>query len=122
MKIIVIEDDNFFQNFYSLKLKELGYQVDIAVDGQDALTKIKASTPNLILLDLIMPVMDGFQFLEEIKKDPLLNKIPIIVFSTLGQESDVKKAMSLGAVDYINKSFFDFSTFINRVVKYLPKT
>lgn len=122
MKIIIIEDDHFFQNFYSIKLKELGYVVEIANDGQEGIDKIKTFLPDLILLDLIMPVKDGFQVLAELKNDPLLSKIPVIVFSTLGQESDIKKAIELGAKDYINKSFFDFDVFIKRVVTYLPPT
>ncbi|KKP37470.1 MAG: PAS domain S-box [Candidatus Roizmanbacteria bacterium GW2011_GWA2_32_13] len=121
MKIIIIEDDHFFQNFYSVKLNELGYQVEVANNGQEGIDKIKVLLPNLILLDLIMPVKDGFQVLAELKNDPLLSKIPVIVFSTLGQESDIKKAIELGAKDYINKSFFDFDVFIKRVVTYLPQ-
>ncbi|HEX7542566.1 MAG TPA: response regulator [Patescibacteria group bacterium] len=122
MKIIIIEDDHFFQNFYSIKLKEMSYLVEIANDGQEGIDKIKTFLPDLILLDLIMPVKDGFQVLAELKNDPLLSKIPVIVFSTLGQESDIKKAIELGAKDYINKSFFDFDVFIKRVVTYLPPT
>ena len=121
MKIIIIEDDHFFQNFYSVKLNELGYQVEVANNGQEGIDKIKVLLPNLILLDLIMPVKDGFQVLAELKNDPLLSKIPVIVFSTLGQESDIKKAIELGAKDYINKSFFDFDVFIKRVVTYFPQ-
>ncbi|MFA6081697.1 MAG: response regulator [Patescibacteria group bacterium] len=121
MKIIIIEDDHFFQNFYSIKLKELSYQVEIANDGQEGMDKIKVFLPDLILLDLIMPVKDGFQVLEELRSDPILSKIPVVVFSTLGQESDIKKALDLGARDYINKSFFDFDLFLKRVISYLPK-
>lgn len=121
MKIIIIEDDHFFQNFYSLKLKELGYQVEVASNGQEGLEKIKTFLPDLILLDIIMPVMDGFEVLTALKNDPLLSKYPVVVFSTLGQESDIKKAIELGAKDYINKSFFDFDVFLKRVVTYLPK-
>lgn len=119
MKIIIIEDDHFFQNFYSIKLKDLGYQVEVANNGQEGIDKVKIYLPDLVLLDLIMPVKDGFQVLTELKSDPVLSKIPIIVFSTLGQETDIKKAISLGARDYINKSFFDFEAFLKRVVTYL---
>lgn len=122
MKIIIIEDDHFFQNFYSIKLKEQGYEVEIASDGQEGIDKIKTFMPDLILLDLIMPVKDGFKVLEELKADQSLSKFPVIVFSTLGQESDIKKAISLGARAYINKSFFDFDKFLKTVVSYLPKT
>ena len=122
MKIIIIEDDHFFQNFYSIKLKEQGYEVEIASDGQEGIDKIKTFMPDQILLDLIMPVKDGFKVLEELKADQSLSKFPVIVFSTLGQESDIKKAISLGARAYINKSFFDFDKFLKTVVSYLPKT
>lgn len=122
MKIIIIEDDHFFQNFYSIKLKDLGYQVEVASNGQEGIDKIKTFSPDLILLDLIMPIKDGFQVLTELKIDPLLSKFPVIVFSTLGQESDVKKALELGAKDYINKSFFDFDSFLKRVITHLPQT
>jgi twitching motility two-component system response regulator PilH len=120
MKILIIEDDHFFVNFYSIKLKELGYQIESAVNGQEGLDKTRLFQPDLILLDMIMPVMDGFEFLDQYKKDPEVNHIPVIVFSTLGQETDVKKALAQGARDYINKSFFDFDSFLKRIVTYLP--
>ncbi|VVA43628.1 PAS domain S-box [Candidatus Roizmanbacteria bacterium] len=122
MKIIIIEDDHFFQNFYSLKLKDLGYEVEVANDGKEGIEKIKSFFPDLILLDLIMPVKDGFEVLAELKADPVLSKLPVIVFSTLGQETDIKKALDLGAKLYINKSFFDFDVFLKSVVSHLPKT
>jgi len=121
MKIIIIEDDHFFQNFYSLKLKEMGYEVEVASDGREGLEKIKTFLPDLILLDIIMPVMDGFEVLTALKNDSTISRSPVVVFSTLGQESDIKKAIELGAKDYINKSFFDFDVFLKRVVTYLPQ-
>lgn len=120
MKILIIEDDHFFQTFYSNKLIEKGYQVAVANNGLEGLKQINSFRPELILLDIIMPVMDGFQVLEAIKKTSPPYTTPVIVFSTLGQESDVKKAITLGAKDYINKSFFDFDAFLNKIVTYLP--
>ena len=120
MKILIIEDDHFFQTFYSNKLKEKGYTVEVANNGQEGLDKILTFTPELILLDIIMPVKDGFQVLEELKNLPIPFTTPVIIFSTLGQESDVKRAMALGAKDYINKSFFDFDAFLNKIFTYLP--
>lgn len=121
MKILLIEDDKFFQNFYSLKLKEAGFEVETADDGLQGLDKIKASNPNLILLDLIMPGKDGFQVLVEKSKDENMKNIPVIVFSTLGQEQDVKKALELGASDFINKTFFDFNNLLTKVNLVLVK-
>jgi len=117
MKIAVIEDDIFFQKFYSTRLGEKGYEIIIASDGDEGLEKIKTERPNAILLDIIMPKKNGFELLEELQKDPELSKIPVLVFSTLGQDEDVKRALSLGARDYINKSFFDFNNLVNKIAE-----
>jgi CheY-like chemotaxis protein len=115
MLILVIEDDVFFQKFYSLKLQEQGFQVDIAGNGEEGLEKIKTEKPDLIILDIIMPIMDGFEVLETLSNDQELKKIPVLVFSTLGQEKDVQKAIKLGARDYINKSYFDLKTLLTKI-------
>ena len=120
MKLLLIEDDKFFQKFYAYKLKEQNFEIELASDGVEGMAKMQASPPNLILLDLIMPNMDGFQVLEEKIKNPALTSIPVIVFSTLGQEQDIERAKKLGAKEYVNKSFFDFETLlakINAVIK-----
>lgn len=70
---------------------------------------------NLILLDLVMPRIDGFAFLEARQKNPALLQVPVIVFSTLGQEPDIEKAKSLGANDYVNKGFFDLSNLLTKI-------
>lgn len=120
MKILLVEDDKFFQQFYSTKLQENKVEVGIASDGEEGLIKMRDFKPDLVLLDLIMPKMDGFAVLAARLKDENLKKIPVIVFSTLGQEKDVKNAQQLGANDYINKGFFDFNVIvakINQVMK-----
>jgi CheY-like chemotaxis protein len=115
MNILLVEDDSFFQNFYSKKLLESKFRVEIAGNGSEALMKMKESRPDVILLDLIMPVMDGFQVLEMVSKDESLKTIPILVFSTLGQEEDIEKAKRLGATDYVNKTFFDFDNLLAKI-------
>jgi len=115
MKILLIEDDPFFQKFYSFKLKEQKFEVDVARDGVEGMTKMQQSIPNLVLLDLIMPNKDGFEVLQDKMNNPQLRDIPVLVFSTLSQEQDVKKALQLGAKDYVNKSFFDFDTLLTKV-------
>lgn len=120
MKILLIEDDKFFQKFYSTKLQENKVEVEVASDGEEGLLKMRSTNPDLILLDLIMPKMDGFAVLTARSQDESLKKIPVIVFSTLGQEKDVAQAQKLGANGYINKGFFDFNnmiTTINKVMK-----
>lgn len=108
MKLLIIEDDTFFQKFYSSKLKDDGFVVEIATDGEEGIALAMSFQPNIILLDIIMPKMDGFEVLKKLGSKGLLAKIPVLVFSTLGQEDDVKKALSLGASDFVNKSFFDY--------------
>jgi CheY-like chemotaxis protein len=120
MKILLIEDDLFFQKFYSNKLKESGEEVEVAGDGEEGLVKMRNFNPNLVLLDLIMPKLDGFGVLTARSQDESLKKIPVIVFSTLGQEKDVNRAKEMGANGYINKGFFDFNSLvatINQVMK-----
>lgn len=115
MYILLIEDDAFFQKFYSVKLKEKQFEVDVAEDGEVGLLKIAQRKPDLILLDLIMPKKDGFEVLEALAKDPNLKTIPVLIFSTLGQEKDIQRAKALGARDVANKSFFDFDTLIAKI-------
>lgn len=116
MRILLAEDDPFFQNFYSRKLTEAGFFVDVASDGNEALDKLLHSKPDVMLLDLIMPNKNGFEVLAEISKSESLKKMPIIVFSTLGQDSDIAKAKALGATMYINKTFFDFDNLLSKVI------
>ncbi|MCL4363674.1 response regulator [Patescibacteria group bacterium] len=115
MKIIIADDDSFFRNFYSSKLKELGYEVETAADGNETLEKTRSFKPGVLLLDIIMPVKDGFTVLKTLKSDPATSALPVIVFSTLGQEADVDKAKNLGANDYVNKSYFDFPKMLEKI-------
>lgn len=115
MKILLVEDDTFFREFYAAKLKEEGMEVEVASDGEEGLDKVSKVKPDLILLDIIMPKKDGFEVLAALSQNATLKKIPVIVFSTLGQESDVEKAKKLGASDYINKSFFDFENLKTKI-------
>jgi CheY-like chemotaxis protein len=115
MRILIVEDDVFFRTFYSNKLKEQGFVVDVASDGEEGLKKIFAQKPDLVLLDIIMPKFDGFEVLKQVKRYPAYSAIPIIVFSTLGTEGDVKKALQLGANGHANKSLFDFSMLLQKI-------
>lgn len=115
MKILLAEDDAFFQTFYSKKLAEKGFEVVVAKDGAVALQALNNFKPDLILLDLIMPVKDGFDVLTELSKNDIIKNIPVLVFSTLGQESDIEKAIQLGAKGYVNKTFFDFDNLLFKI-------
>lgn len=115
MIILLIEDDPFFQKFYTFKLREQKFEVFVAKDGVEGMQMVRLNIPNLILLDLIMPNKDGFEVLQELSQDPVLKNIPVLVFSTLSQEKDVARAIQLGAKDYVNKSFFDFDKLLVKI-------
>ena len=121
MRILIIEDDVFFQKFYSTKIQEAGFQVDVASDGEQGLLKARSLKPDLIILDIIMPKKDGFATLVDIFKDKELKKIPVLIFSTLSQEQDVQKGLKLGAVGYVNKTFFDFDNLKSKIEEAVKK-
>ncbi|HUD44127.1 MAG TPA: response regulator [Patescibacteria group bacterium] len=114
-RILLIEDDNFFEQFYAYKLRQQGFNVDTAKDGNEGMSLMLAHVPNLILLDLIMPIKDGFEVLAEKQRINLVKNVPVIVFSTLGQEEDIEKAKKLGAVDFINKGFIDYDSLLEKI-------
>lgn len=115
MKVLIIEDDKFFQKFYSTKLAENKVEVQVACDGEEGLIKMRDFKPDLVLLDLIMPKVDGFAVLAARSQDEGLKKIPVIVLSALGQEKDVENAQKLGVNGYINKGSFDFNIMVEKI-------
>lgn len=115
MKILIIEDDPFFQKFYKTQLEGQGFQLEVAKNGTVGLEKIDSFTPDVILLDIIMPDKDGFEVLETLSENGKIKNLRILVFSTLGQEKDVRRAMELGAKGFINKSFFDFDSLVTKI-------
>lgn len=102
-KILIIEDDRFLSSILKSRLEKDGFVVEQAFDGDEGLRLLKKDNLALILLDLIMPKVSGFELLETISADPQLNQIPVVILSNLGQESDIEKAKKLGAVDYYIK-------------------
>lgn len=119
-KILVAEDDNFLAKVVKDELEGEEFEVILAKDGGEALSMLKSEKPDLMLLDLIMPIKNGFRVLEELKLDKS-KKIPIIVLSNLGQDIDIKKALSSGAVDYLIKSDFTMEAIVNKVREHLVK-
>jgi len=102
-KILIIEDDKFLSSVLKSRLEKDGLTVLQAFDGDVGVSTARSEHPDLILLDLIMPKVSGFEVLQTISLDPELNRIPVMVASNLGQESDIEKAKSLGAVNYYVK-------------------
>jgi len=118
-KIIIIEDEEVLLELLRDKLSQEGYQVDIAKDGQEGLLRIKKDKPDLILLDILMPKMGGFEVMEELDKNKELRGIPIIIVSNSGQPVELDRAKKLGAVDWLIKTDFDPKEVIDKVKKQL---
>ncbi|MFZ3044154.1 MAG: response regulator [Minisyncoccia bacterium] len=122
MKILVVEDEKPLAEVFEEKLKREGYFVDIATDGEMAISMAKESHPDAIVLDLRLPKKDGFEVLGEIKKDDLLKMIPVIVVSNLMLDTDIKRAFSLGAADYYVKSEHPINAIVEKIVGAVSKS
>lgn len=118
-KILIVEDDNFLIKAYQIKFERAGFNVFIALDGDEGLKVSKKEMPDLIILDLMLPKMNGFEFLKKIKSDEKLKNIPVVALSNLGQRSDQEKAFSLGAAEYFIKTEHTLEEIINKISKYL---
>jgi CheY-like chemotaxis protein len=114
-RILVAEDDRFLRKAAEVTLKRHGYVVLTASDGEEALRVAGAETPDLILLDLIMPKLQGFEVLRTLKQDPATVGIPVIVLSNLGQPGDVQQAMDGGAAAYVVKADLSLQELVKRV-------
>ena len=120
MKVLIAEDDPMVTKLYQAKFGLEGFETVHASNGEEALEKLPEK-PDIILLDLMMPIMDGFEFLEKIKEKPEYKNIPIIVLSILGQDVDIQRAKKLGAVDYLVKSDMTPKQVVDKIREHLPK-
>ena len=114
-KILIIEDDKFLRELIGQKLIKEGYDIVEAVDGEKGIKTIKDEKPDLVLLDLILPGMDGFGVLTKIKEDAGIAQIPVIILSNLGQKDDIEKGLKMGAVDYLIKAHFTPGEIIDKI-------
>ena len=117
--ILIVEDEPLLSNLLKQRLEKEGYVVVQAQDGQEALEKLKEQMPNLVLLDIILPKMSGFEFLEKVREGPQLEGVPIIIISNLGQESDIQKGQSLGAVGYFVKAHISIEDLVGQIKQFL---
>lgn len=122
-KILIVDDDTFLLDMYAMKFTASGYEVLPASSGEMALETLSqnADTLSFALIDLVMPEMDGFALLEQVKASGYADKVKFIVLSNLSQESDIAKAKSLGAIDYIVKANFTPSEVVDRVEEVISK-
>lgn len=114
-RVLIVEDDKFLRQLLVKKFTGNGFAVDEAIDGSDALALLRKQVPHVMLLDLILPGIDGFEVLRQMRSTPEFSKIPVIILSNLGQQEDIQKGKDLGAIDYLVKANFTPDEIINRV-------
>lgn len=114
-KVLIIEDDLPYRKIYTHKFEAAGFEVETATDGMEALEQMKTNLPDIILLDLLMPRMDGFQFIDKIKKNPEFCKTPVVVLTNLATDDDAQKVIREGAEDVLVKSNVEPNEIIARV-------
>ncbi len=119
--ILIVEDDKFLRELISRKLLGEGFKIDEAIDGEEGLKKLQESKPDLILLDLILPGLDGFDVLQRIKDDPGTASIPVLILSNLGQKDEIERGLKLGAVDFLVKAHFTPEEIVQKIKEALQK-
>src|SRR3972149_1993116 len=118
-RILIIEDDPLMSRMYQKMLTFEGYEADLADNGADGLEKVRSQKPNLILLDIMMPKMNGMEVLGKLKSDPETKALPVVILTNLAGEKDAETAMSKGAVKYIVKSEYEPKQVANMVKEVL---
>jgi DNA-binding response OmpR family regulator len=114
-KIMIVEDDRFLSSLMKARLEKEGFAVLQAFDGEEAMQLLKTEIPSLVILDLIMPKVTGFEVLQMISITPQLDKVPVVIVSNLAQDSDIEKARQLGAKEYFVKVKVSIDDLIGRI-------
>ena len=123
-KILLVEDEPLLGNLLKQRLEHEGVEVTLAHDGEEALNVLRSTRPDLILLDIILPKISGFELLETIQADPQLERAPVVIVSNLGQDSDMQKGQALGAIQYFVKakvSIEELTEHIKSILATLPQ-
>ena len=104
-KMLVVEDEPSLQKLLEYQLKRIGHEIRVAPDGQQALEMVKSDRPDLVVLDVMLPVMGGFPVLKNLQDDKTINDIPAIILSAKGRQHDIAAGVEKGVFDYITKPF-----------------
>ena len=118
-QILLVEDDPFLIDIYTTKLKDSGFLVEVASDGEQALAKVKEKKPDLVILDIVLPKVDGWEILRKIKSESKIEDLKIIILSNLGQKEEVEKGIALGVSKYLVKAHYTPSEVAEEVKKIL---
>ena len=117
--VLVVEDEEFTLKAYKVKLEKAGFEVLIAKDGSEAVNYLKKDPPDIVLLDLMLPYLNGFEVLEQIKATAQWKQIPVIITTNLGQDQDIERGKKLGATDYLIKSDVKINDIVKKINNYL---
>jgi len=121
-RILLVEDEDFLRRIFKLRLAAEGYDVTDVGTGEAAWEALKTTLPHLIILDLYLPQMTGFEFLERLRAHPALCNVAVLILSGLGQEADIRRGLELGAKEYVVKTKLQPSEFLEKVRKLLKET
>lgn len=120
-RILIVEDDAFVMDIYRTKLTQEGFAVAEAKNGVEAVKELEKNIPDLMLLDIVMPYMDGLEVLEKLNANESWKKIPVILLTNLSQKEEVERGLGLGAKDYLIKSHFTPAEVMEKIKTYLPE-
>ena len=119
---MLVEDDEFLASIYQTKFDMEGFKVSIAGNGEEGLKLVEKKMPDIVLLDILLPKLDGFAVLERLKSNPKTKHIPVILLTNLGQKDDVDRGVELGAADYLIKAHFKPSETVDKVRKIIAQS
>ena len=114
-KILVVEDDQFLASLLKNRLQKEGFDVLLAKDGEEALNILESTQPELVLLDIILPKKSGFEVMEEVRENPKLEKLAVVIISNLGQPEDMVRGQQLGAIEYFIKAKTPLDELIKKI-------
>lgn len=121
MKVLIVDDDPFITDMYAMKFQEAGFEVETAPDGRSGLELIRKGGADAILLDIVLPLLDGFEILSTLQREGRTHP-PVVLLTNLSQKEDVDRGLALGAVDYVIKAHFTPSEVVEKVKRVLKQT
>lgn len=119
--ILLIEDDPFLVDLYTTKFKEIGFEVEVATNGREGLRKMKVKKPDILLLDIVLPAINGWEILGEMKRDEGLKDLKVVILSNLTSKEEVERGLKLGADKYLIKSHYTPSEVVKEIKKILEQ-
>ena len=117
--ILVVEDEDIYAKLLQKRLTEKGYDVKVVGNGKSAMISLKKRRPDLVLLDLVLPIMDGYELLEKVRKDETLKNLKVMILSNLGQEVEIRRAKNLGVPDFVIKTNISLEGMLEKVRKFI---